>query len=98
MATSIVSTLANLRLLINAQSDVIYEMIDYGGGFWYLDDSDTVSPDNTGTILVTADSKRLKRINATDSVNVMGSAMTRLHGKMCLIPFPLVQKWFLTKG
>lgn len=31
-------------------------------GFWYIDNSDDFTPDNTGTVLVTADGKRIKRV------------------------------------
>lgn len=39
-------------------------------GNWYYDSTDTTSADNTGTILVTSDGKRIKRIYDTNSINV----------------------------
>lgn len=35
---------------------------NYGTGTWYLDLTDTTTPDNTGTVLVDADGKRWKRL------------------------------------
>ncbi len=61
MADPIVTTLANLRLLISVQADVVYESTDYDGGFWYYDSSYT-GVDNTGTCIITTSGARLRRI------------------------------------
>jgi len=39
-------------------------------GEWYYDASDVVSADNTGTVLVTSDGKRIKRIYENKTVNI----------------------------
>ena len=42
---------------------------DQGGGTFWRDDADTTSADNSGTIVVDANSKRWKRINSENNVN-----------------------------
>lgn len=59
---SITTTLAGLRALTNPQADVVYQIKDYGGGQWYYDDIDATTADNTGTIAVSTNGKRFKRI------------------------------------
>jgi len=56
-------TIAQIRALSGALPNNNFYTTDLGQeGNWYYDASDVVSTDNTGTILVTADGKRVKRV------------------------------------
>jgi len=56
-------TIAEIRALTGILPNNYFYTTDLGReGNWYYDASDTTSADNTGTILVTADGKRIKRI------------------------------------
>jgi hypothetical protein len=55
-------TLSEIRLLSgNLVSDYFYTTDLGQEGNWYYDSTDTTSADNTGTVLVTSDGKRIKR-------------------------------------
>ena len=54
-------TVATLRKQ-NVSDSIVYQTTDLGGGTWKYDPLDKTSPDNTGTVLVAAGNKRLKRI------------------------------------
>jgi len=57
------TTITQIRSLAGTLSNNYFYTTDLGReGNWYYDASDTSSADNTGTILVTADGKRIKRI------------------------------------
>lgn len=57
------STISEIRSLSGTLLSNNFYTIDLGKeGEWYYDSSDTTSADNTGTILVTTDGKRIKRI------------------------------------
>lgn len=58
---AIVTTVAGLRAITNPQTDVVYQTTDYAGGQWYYDSTDSISTDNTGTVVVSV-TKRFKRI------------------------------------
>jgi hypothetical protein len=62
-------SVASLRKLAMPQTDLIYKTVDFGGGEWYYDMADHKSSDNTGTVIVTPNGKRIKRIY-TDVVDV----------------------------
>jgi hypothetical protein len=55
-----IMTVAEVRAL-SGQDLSVLETSDYSGGLWIYDPSDTLSNDNTGAVLVTADGKRYKR-------------------------------------
>lgn len=56
-------TIAQIRSLSGTLPNNYFYTTDLGQeGDWYYDASDTTSADNTGTILVTSDGKRIKRI------------------------------------
>lgn len=57
------TTISEIRLLSGTLETNNFYTTDLGQqGNWYYDSSDTTSLDNTGTILVTSDGKRIKRI------------------------------------
>ncbi len=56
-------TITQIRALSGTITNPYFYTTDLGQeGNWYYDASDTTSADNTGTILVTSDGKRIKRI------------------------------------
>lgn len=66
--TNYQTTIAGLRAMTAPSSSVSYYVTDLGmQGFWYYDPLDNSSTDNQGTILVSSNGKRFKRIyqNAT---------------------------------
>lgn len=60
-STNFTGTIAQIRSLTGKNYNT-FTSTDYGTGSWYLDLTDTTTPDNTGTVLVTSDNKRVKRI------------------------------------
>lgn len=63
-------TIAQIRALSGTLPNTNFYTTDLGQeGNWYYDSTDITSADNTGTILVTADGKRIKRIHS-GAVNV----------------------------
>jgi hypothetical protein len=57
------TTIAALRAMSSPFPDTIFYTTDLGQeGEWRIDAADTISADNTGTILITNDSVRIKRI------------------------------------
>lgn len=57
------ATIAQIRALSGVLSNNYFYTTDIGQeGNWYYDSSDTTTADNTGTVLVTSDGKRIKRI------------------------------------
>ena len=54
-------TISEIRSSIGVISSQLYTTDIGQEGHWYYDDADTTSPDNLGTLLVTADGKRFKR-------------------------------------
>lgn len=66
---SILTTISNIRDLSGELKSNYYTTTDKNQeGNWYYDSTDTTSLDNTGTILVTSDGKRIKRIYAGEVV------------------------------
>jgi hypothetical protein len=64
------TTIAQIRTLLGALPNTNFYTTDLGQeGSWYYDSSDVTSADNTGTILVTSDGKRIKRI-IQDKINM----------------------------
>jgi len=59
--SAINTTVSGLRAL-TGDPTAIYQTIDFGGGEWYFDSTDTTSADNTGTIIVSTAGSRYKRI------------------------------------
>lgn len=56
-------TIAGIRALTGALSTNYYTTTDKGQeGDWYYDNTDVTTTDNTGTVLVTSDGKRIKRV------------------------------------
>lgn len=69
-ATAYKRTIAQIRALTGVLPNNNFYTTDLGQeGNWYYDKTDTTSADNTGTILVTADGKRIKRV-FSEVVNV----------------------------
>lgn len=69
------NTIAQIRAFSGTLTNTIFYTTDLNQeGNWYYDASDTTSADNTGTILVTADGKRIKRVvqNRTIDPNWFG--------------------------
>lgn len=65
------TTIAAIRALSGALPDDYFYTTDVNQeGEWRYDASDITSLDNTGTILVTADGKRIKRIPGSSLVNI----------------------------
>jgi len=57
------STISEIRVMAGDLRNNLFYTTDLGQeGNWYYDATDTMSADNTGTVLVTADGKRIKRI------------------------------------
>ena len=57
------NTISGIRTLTGILPNNNFYTTDKGQeGNWYYDEADTTSADNTGTILVTADGKRVKRV------------------------------------
>lgn len=57
------STISEIRVMAGDLRNNLFYTTDSGQeGNWYYDATDTTSADNTGTILVTADGKRIKRV------------------------------------
>lgn len=56
------TTLAGLRSLVTPMASEIYQIIDFGGGQWYYDPTDTSSADNTATVVASVSGGRFKRI------------------------------------
>lgn len=93
-------TISEIRALSGTLSNNNFYTTDIGKeGNWYYDSTDTTTADNTGTVLVTADGKRIKRIfndfvnitwfgaigdNTTDNTTFIQSALNA-NGKV-LIP------------
>lgn len=69
MADAISTNLSGLRTTITPSPTTVYQTIDYGGGHWYYDPSDTSSIDNTATIVTTPGGARFKRIY-TSAINL----------------------------
>lgn len=56
-------TIAEIRAFTGTLQNTQFYTTDIGKeGNWYYDASDTTTADNTGTVLVTADGKRIKRV------------------------------------
>lgn len=56
-------TVATLRSLASPSANSVYQTNDYGGGQWYYDASDSTTPDNLGTVLISSTAGgRYKRI------------------------------------
>lgn len=56
------TSIAKIRAAQSLNPNIIYKTMDFGvPGEWEVDEADTTSLDNTGTILVTASGQRLKR-------------------------------------
>ena len=63
-------TISQIRALTGTLPNNNFYTTDIGQeGNWYYDSTDTTSLDNTGTILVTADGKRIKRV-IQENINV----------------------------
>lgn len=67
----LVTTIAAIRAFPGVLPSTYFQTTDIGQeGLWAFDPTDEASSDNTGTILVTAGSRRVKRIFDTKNVNV----------------------------
>src|SRR5690606_21765192 len=56
-------TIAQIRAMSGTLTDDFFYVTDNNQeGMWKYDSSDSSSADNTGTVLVTADGKRIKRV------------------------------------
>ncbi|TMV52828.1 hypothetical protein FE783_01110 [Paenibacillus mesophilus] len=65
------TTIAGLRACSSPTADAVYFISDPGQeGMFIYDPADTASPDNTGTILVSASGARFKRVFDKGEVNV----------------------------
>lgn len=65
------TTIDEIRANIAADPKFLYFVRDEGQeGHFIVDTADTTSPDNTGTVLVTASGVRLKRMIAGDTIDV----------------------------
>ena len=61
--TSYKRTIAQIRALTGTLPNASFYTTDLGKeGHWYYDSTDTTSADNTGTVLVTSDGKRIRRV------------------------------------
>jgi hypothetical protein len=88
-------TIAQIRALSGTlPSNNFYTIDKNQEGDWYYDASDTTSPDNLGTVLVTSDGKRIKRIlkdyvsiewfgaigdNSTDNVSAINNTIAFVY-------------------
>lgn len=65
------ATIAQIRALSGALSNNYFYTTDLGQeGNWYYDSTDTTTADNTGTVLVTSDGKRIKRIFEKNEIQI----------------------------
>ena len=74
-SASTISELRNLEPTIDGQQVNLlgHTVAGIGGGVFYYDASDTTSPDNNGTVIVTADGKRWKRkLDGSVSIHMFG--------------------------
>src|SRR5687768_13464119 len=63
-----VNKLTQLRKIKNASAAMIFDLAEAGKeGIWKPDLADTTTADNTGTVIVTVDSKRIKRVLSEDN-------------------------------
>lgn len=71
-------TIAQIRALSGFLSNTSFYTTDKSKeGNWYYDSTDTTSADNTGTILVTSDGKRIKRLFDNGvSINWFGASIS----------------------
>jgi hypothetical protein len=69
--TTFTGTVEQVRALSGKRYTTIFTT-NFGGGTWLIDQSDTISQDNTGSILVTADGKRYKK-NAVVNIESFGA-------------------------
>ncbi len=68
------NTIAQIRAFTGVLPNTNFYTTDLGQeGNWYYDATDTTSVDNTGTILVTADGKRIKRVFDYVSFEMFGA-------------------------
>lgn len=66
-----VTTIADLRAAVNPAAGSVYYVTDQGqSGHFYYDPSDTTSPDNTGTVIVSSSGARFKRFLENGELNV----------------------------
>lgn len=69
-------SVAALRALTNLTDDTVLSLTSYhnginkGSGDFYVDGNDTSTPDNDGTVFVTVEGKRIKRLIRTNYVDV----------------------------
>jgi hypothetical protein len=57
------TTISGIRAITSSSPmDLLYTKDKGQEGYWRLDSTDTTSPDNTGTVLVTSSGKRFKRV------------------------------------
>jgi hypothetical protein len=69
--TSYKRTIAQIRVISGILPNNNFYVTDLGKeGEWYYDPTDTTSNDNTGTVLVTADGKRIKRSFISNELNI----------------------------
>lgn len=81
------NTIAQIRAFTGVLANTNFYTTDLGQeGNWYYDATDTTSVDNTGTVLVTADGKRIKRVIGKDiylkwfgSANLIQSYFTEIN-------------------
>jgi len=65
------TTIVQLRTISTSDANTIYFVTDSGKEGWFLHDpGDTVSADNTGTVIVSVSGARYKRVIENDALNV----------------------------
>ncbi|GAA4331434.1 hypothetical protein GCM10023149_37250 [Mucilaginibacter gynuensis] len=63
-------SLKHLRSLKTAVKGLRYHTLEFGEGDWYYDPNDHTSKDNTGTIIVSSNGSRYKRILNDSTINI----------------------------
>lgn len=100
-----ITTITGLRSTTTPQTSLRYYNTDAGQqGFWYYDGADVTSADNTGTILVSSNGKRFKRI-IDSAINVKwfgaegdGLAVDTTAFKNALLATPVNGELFIPAG
>jgi hypothetical protein len=64
------TTVAGLKSLASPNNNEVYQTTDFGGGNWYYDSADILTPEDIGLVLTSASGGKFKRIYS-GSVNVL---------------------------
>jgi len=72
------TTISSLRSSTTPAENNLYYTHEFGGGLWYYDRNDNKASDNTGSVIVSTDGKRFKRIGSPtlDSFGGVGDGVT----------------------